>query len=86
MMKTIKVNKQILAAIKHQANEDALRELCVTLVNNGETSLSLYDEFVEICKTQELDEDYEDVIFDVMDALSGWCSHAYSLETVSHTA
>ncbi|CAK2157165.1 conserved hypothetical protein [Vibrio crassostreae] len=86
MMKTVKVNRPILAAIKHQADEDALRDLCVTLVSNGETSLSLYDEFVEICKTQELDEDYENVIFDVMDALSGWCSPAYSLETASHTA
>lgn len=79
-MKTIKVNKQILAAIKHQADEDTLRDLCVDLVSKGEKSSSLYDEFVAICETQQLDEDYENVVFDVMDALSGWCSPSYSLE------
>lgn len=75
----ISPHTELQNAVARSADENVLRDICTTRLNKGESSESLLDEFEEIRRTLQLNEDYEDKLLDVMDALSGWCSPSHAL-------
>jgi len=79
----MKIHNSLLNAVDNHYGEKPLREICIHLMSEGITSSQLLDEFEEIRRTKSLDEEYEDVILDVMDALCGWCSSKNSLVQLS---
>lgn len=75
----MKIHRKLLVAVQKKSNEDTLRHVCKSLLEQGVSSETLLQEFESIRILPDLDETYEDTILDVMDSLSGWCSPAYSL-------
>lgn len=73
------IDMSLLLAVQKSASEETLRDICISLLEKGVSSDDLLEQFELLRSTYNFQEDYEDIILNVMDALSGWCSPSRSL-------
>jgi hypothetical protein len=71
-------------ALQKRSHLEKLEQIVKDLLGKGYSKESILAEF-EYFRETTIDEDYEDVVLDVMDFLTGWCSSHKRIDT-SHTA
>lgn len=74
----------LTTALQEHRSMEKLEQIVKDLLAQGHSKESILVEF-ESFRKKTTDEDYEDVVLDVMDFLTGWCSPHKRLETTSHT-
>jgi hypothetical protein len=74
----------LTTALQEHRSMEKLEQIVKDLLAQGYSKESILAEF-ESFRKKTMDEDYEDVVLDVMDFLTGWCSPHKRLEATSHT-
>ena len=69
-----KIHNRLIVACKQHLSEDELRSVCLKLLREEGGAKEIIDEFEYIRVRCCVEDGYEDVILDVMDAVVGWCS------------
>ncbi|WP_069471192.1 hypothetical protein [Candidatus Marithrix sp. Canyon 246] len=72
----------VLKEALQQSNPiEKLEQIVKDLLNKGYSKENILAEFEYFRKTTTNDEDYEDVVLDVMDFITGWCSPHKRIDT-----
>jgi len=70
----VEIQNRLIVACKQHLSENELRLLCLKLLREGIDSKEIIDDFEYIRVHCDIEDEYEDLILNVMDAVVGWCS------------